>query len=145
MENKVQKPDPPLSIEQQSKVDKLSQEDLRNIDNALMSVVCNRWRKVARVIDTTMSSLPNRVSGIPDVFYSQRVQLLVEKGHLESQGNSDFMAFSEVRLPRQNFGKRDLFNPKGGLSKTRNKIKKIEAKAIRKLSIKDEEPPDDIA
>jgi len=45
-----------------------------------------------------MSHLPNRVAGIPDVYYSQRVQALVASGNLEAQGNLSCMRFSEVRL-----------------------------------------------
>ena len=46
-----------------------------------------------------MSGLTNRVIGIPDVFYAQRVRKLVEDGHLEAQGNLAYMRYSEVRLP----------------------------------------------
>ena len=40
-----------------------------------------------------------RIPNLPDIFYSQRVRKLVELGFLESEGNLDFMCFSEVRLP----------------------------------------------
>ena len=53
------------------------------------------------VVGTTMmSDGPYRFESIPDVFYSQRVKALVENGLLESQGNLDFMRYSEVRLPK---------------------------------------------
>ena len=92
-------PDGPLTPEQEAVVEKLSPEDLAKIDEGLLSNCCDRWRKVAMVVGTTMTSDgPYRYEDVPDVFYSQRVKALVEMGLLESQGNLDFMRYSEVRL-----------------------------------------------
>ena len=44
-----------------------------------------------------MESLPKRVEGIPDVFYSQRVAYLVSAGELEVRGNLMRMRDSEVK------------------------------------------------
>lgn len=92
-------PDPSLTPEQETKVAQLSEAEVAAIDDALMGHVSQRWRKVAMVVGITMSELPERVMGIPDVYYTQRLRALVEKGRLESQGNLDYMRFSEVRLP----------------------------------------------
>ena len=99
MTEEIPKPDPPWTPEQHAKVALLTEAEIRAIDEALLSNACHRWRKVARVVGTTMSELTNRVEGIPDLFYSQRVRKLVEDGRLESQGNLAYMRFSEVRLP----------------------------------------------
>ncbi len=99
MIQEIPKPDPPLTPEQRAKVAQLSDAEIRAIDEALLSNTCHQWRKVARVVGTMMISLENRVQGIPDLFYSQRVRKLVEDGRLESQGNLAYMRFSEVRLP----------------------------------------------
>lgn len=96
-ENEI--PDPPLAEEQATLTSKLSEIEIKRIDNALLSNACQYWRKVARVVGTTMTELPDRIVGIPDVFYSQRVRHLVAEGKLESQGNLDYMRYSEVRLP----------------------------------------------
>ena len=96
---RVREPDPPLTEEQLALVSKLSEADVKRIDNALLSNACRHWRKVARVVGTTMMEMQDRVSGIPDIYYSQRVSRLVEEGRLESQGNLAYMGFSEVRLP----------------------------------------------
>ena len=94
-------PDGPLTPEQQSVVEKLSPADLEKIDEGLLANCCDRWRKVARVVGTTMmSDSQYRYENVPDVFYSQRVKALVDAGSLESQGNLDFMRYSEVRLPK---------------------------------------------
>lgn len=94
-------PDGPLTPEQEAVVEKLSPEDLAKIDEGLLSNCCGRWRKVAMVVGTTMmSDGPYRFENVPDVFYSQRVRALVENGLLESQGNLDFMRYSEVRLTK---------------------------------------------
>lgn len=100
-------PDGPLTPEQEVIVGKLSSDDLTKIDEGLLSNCCDRWRKVARVVGTTMTSDGQyRYEGVPDIFYSQRVKALVERGLLESQGNLDFMRYSEVRLPQT--GKRPV-------------------------------------
>jgi hypothetical protein len=90
--------DGPLTPEEEAMVARLSDSELQEIDEALISHTTRQWRKVAMVVGTTMSSLPNRVPGIPDVFYAMRVRKLVEDGVLESQGNLARMRFSEVRL-----------------------------------------------
>jgi hypothetical protein len=93
-------PDGPLTPEQETVVEKLSPDDLAKIDEGLLSNCCDRWRKVAMVVGTTMMrDGPYRYENVPDVFYSQRVKALVERGLLESQGNLDFMRYSEVRVP----------------------------------------------
>jgi len=96
----IPKPDPDLTDEEKTLVEKLSQKDLELIDAALLSKAKNNWRKVAMIVGVTMMDLPNRVKGIPDIFYSLRVRKLVEAGHLESQGNVQYMRFSEVRIPK---------------------------------------------
>jgi ubiquinone biosynthesis protein UbiJ len=90
--------DPPLTDEQSELVSKLSEAELSNIDEALLSNISTQWRKVARVVGTTMSEQENRIKGIPDIFYAQRVAHLVQKGHIELQGNIEAMRFSEVRI-----------------------------------------------
>jgi hypothetical protein len=92
-------PDPPLTKEQVALVKKLNETDIKRIDKALLSNACEFWRKVAHVVGTTMMELPERVKGIPDIYYAQRIRHLVEEGKLESQGNLAYMRYSEVRLP----------------------------------------------
>jgi hypothetical protein len=46
-----------------------------------------------------MRQLQDKLPEIPDGYYAQRVALLVNAGNLHSQGNLDYMRFSEVRLP----------------------------------------------
>ena len=92
-------PDPPLNDEELALVSKLKETDIEKIDEALLSNSCENWRKVARIVGTTMMNFIGRVPGIPDIYYAQRVRHLVEKGMLESQGNLAFMRYSEVRLP----------------------------------------------
>ena len=92
-------PDGPLTPEQIAVVEKLMPDEIANIDDGLLSNCCGQWRKVARVVGTTMlNDGPYRYENVPDTFYSQRVKTLVERGSLESQGNLDFMRYSEVRL-----------------------------------------------
>ena len=95
-------PDGELTPDQVKLIEQLTEDEVQAIDSALLSNTCERWRKVARVVGTTMMDLPCRVEGIPDVYYSQRVQKLVNEGLLESQGNLSYMRYSEVRRPGGN-------------------------------------------
>lgn len=100
MNKEIPKPDPDLTEEEKTLVAKLSQQDLNAIDEALLSYASEHWRKVAMIVGSTMDDLENRIKGIPDIYYSQRLQKLVESGRLNSQGNLQCMRFSEVRLPK---------------------------------------------
>ena len=93
------KPDPPLTPEQALRVSRLRQEDLWEIDRVLLAQSTTTWRKLARIVGMTIGELSERFPNIPDVYYAQRVRRLVAVGELESQGNLEFMRFSEVRLP----------------------------------------------
>jgi len=96
------KPDGELTPEQVKLVEQLSETEIKEIDTFLLSSTDEKWRKVAMVVATTMLDLPCRISGIPDIFYSQRVQKLVKEGLLVSQGDLSYMRYSEVRKPRPN-------------------------------------------
>ena len=102
MNNKNSQPDAALTPEQRKLVEKLSDAEILAIDDALLSNTSSQWRKVARVIGATMNKLPSRVPGIPDSYYSQRIQKLVKDGLLESQGNLSYMRYSEIRRPTSN-------------------------------------------
>ena len=101
MQEEIPTPDPHLAAEEAALVAQLSELQVAAIDSALMSHATQRWRKVAMLVGLAMSSISNRVRGIPDVFYAQRVRKLVADGQLEAEGNLEFMRFSEVRLPQQ--------------------------------------------
>jgi hypothetical protein len=92
-------PDPPLTREQQERVAALSPAEVQAIDEALLANMSERWRKVARVVGTTMSNLQDRPIGVPDLYYAGRVREFVTQGLIESQGNLTYMRYSEVRPP----------------------------------------------
>ena len=91
-------PDAELSQEDQEVVSLLQASDLQSIDAALLGDCASSWRKVARVVGTAMRALQDSHPDIPTGYYAQRVALLVSAGRLESQGNLEYMRFSEVRL-----------------------------------------------
>lgn len=95
-------PDPDLTEDEKLLVEKLSVDEIQEIDDLLLSHARDNWRKVAMIVGLTMMSHENRESGMPDIFYAQRVRLLVERGQLESQGNLQYMRFSEVRILSSN-------------------------------------------
>jgi hypothetical protein len=94
-----------LTSEQAELIAKLPSSEIEIIDKLLLSEADVQWRKVARIVGAAMMANIDRQNGIPDVFYAQRIRRLVKDGLLESQGNLDFMRFSEVRLTAQHGSK----------------------------------------
>ncbi|MBC7991267.1 MAG: hypothetical protein H7Y19_17035 [Luteimonas sp.] len=93
-------PDTDLTAEDEALVSGLGATELELIDRTLLSECAPSWRKVARVIGATMSSVENSLPDLPDGFYARRIAALVASGKLHCQGNLQYMRFSEVRLSR---------------------------------------------
>jgi hypothetical protein len=93
---------PPLTTAQQEAVNRLTAADLQTIDAAILANVVDNWRKVARIVGTTMNAYADQklYPDLVDVFYVQRIKLMVEKGTILSTGNLNRMGYSEVRLPQ---------------------------------------------
>lgn len=89
--------DMPLTDLQQRSIASLTDEDIAWIDRQLLSHCDGQFRKIAYIVGTAMSLDPERRPGIPDVFYAQRVRVLVERGLLEEQGDITRMRYCEVR------------------------------------------------
>ncbi|WP_316368290.1 DUF3658 domain-containing protein [Candidatus Thiodiazotropha sp. CDECU1] len=95
-------PDGKLTPEQEQLVERLTVEEVHEIDMALLSNTNDKWRKVAMVVARTMLDIPSRISGIPDIYYSQRIRKLVDEKQLVTRGNLSYMRYSEVRKPVEN-------------------------------------------
>lgn len=91
--------DPPLSADDHASIAKLTANQLALIDEALLANASNSWRKLARVACAAMDATKPGVMGIPDIYFAQRIALLVGQGKLEAQGDMRRMRFSEVRFP----------------------------------------------
>jgi hypothetical protein len=92
-------PDEPLTPQEQVVADALSIDLLRRIDAALLSHARKTNRKVAMLVGLTMMDTSLRVPGLPDLFYAQRIRMLVDKGLLVAEGSLGYMRYCEVRLP----------------------------------------------
>ena len=88
---------------ERARVDKLSSDQLRRIDDAIIANASTQWRKVARVIAGAMEANES-IKHVPDIFYAERVEKLVDDKRLESKGDLNKMRFSEVRLPSVDMG-----------------------------------------
>lgn len=98
-------PDPPLTAEQLKIVEALTDEQIAEIDNALLANCIQQWRKVAAVVGFTMTDqLMDTFEGVPDIYFAERVRRLVKKGTLEAAGNLNYMRYSEVRLRQDGSG-----------------------------------------
>jgi hypothetical protein len=93
-------PDPPMTPEQAAIAASLSDELALAIEHGLLSNVDPKhFRKVARVVGSTMMDERLRVPGLPDVYYAGVIKDLVRRGLLVADGNLDYMRYSEIRLP----------------------------------------------
>ena len=99
MDNEDIKPDGKLTPEQEIQVGQLTEDEVQEIDMALLSNANDRWCKVAMVVATTMLELPCRIDGIPDIYYSQRIRKLVVEKKLIARGDLSYMRYSEVHKP----------------------------------------------
>ena len=77
---------------------KLTEGDLRTIDECIMSNITHQFRKTAKVVALTMGDIGGYLPGLPDVFYSGRIKHLAAAGLIEAAGNLNRMRHSEVRL-----------------------------------------------
>jgi|GEM_PF-382077 len=92
-------PDGSPTEEQQARIDNLTDEHVRIIDEAILASLSTRWLKVARIVGGAMAATSKKVPNVPDIFYSERVRHLAALGKLEAQGDLNYMRFSEIRLP----------------------------------------------
>ena len=102
MGDEVPIPTGPLSDEEKACFAKLTQKEVAELDDAVLSCASPRWRKVAAIVAFAMNKLGSKFPQFSEVFYAERIRVLAEQGHLESQGDLSYMRFSEVRLPDEN-------------------------------------------
>ena len=101
-----------LTSEQLSLIKDLTADQIESIDQTLLASAGEHWRKVSRSVSITMNALLNKVNGIPDAYYSQRVAILAQQGRLLSQGDLNCMRYSEVKHPCQRI---KMYNETRGL------------------------------
>jgi hypothetical protein len=101
MTDEVPEPNPPPSPAEASAIAMLSPTDVEFIDSTILSCALPRWQKVAMVVIRTEEKLEVRFPQLSYIFYAMRIQDLAARGRLESQGDLDYMRFSEVRLPQE--------------------------------------------
>jgi hypothetical protein len=78
-------------------IEALTDMDVAAIDEAILSLLSERWQKTALVVSKAMYAYPDKYDDIPDVFYGQRVVELASRGLLEANENVRQLRFSEVR------------------------------------------------
>jgi hypothetical protein len=91
--------DEELSDEQQKRVSLLTAEEIATLDAAILRNCSTQFRKIARVVGSSLGELQEIIPNVPDLFYAQRIRQLIADGKLESQGNITAMRFGEIKLP----------------------------------------------
>jgi uncharacterized protein (DUF4213/DUF364 family) len=92
-------PDGPMTPQQEARGRLPTADELKRIDECLLSHISQQWRKVAYVIGRTMMAIGDEFPRLPDVFYSTRIKHLAASGVIEAAGNLDRIRHSEIRLP----------------------------------------------
>lgn len=91
-------PDTVLGAEEMFVVQSLTADEVESIDAAILAGCVTGPRKVARIVGFAMKAMGSRLEKVPCGYYAQRVAALAESGKLKSDGNLDYMRFSEVWL-----------------------------------------------
>jgi hypothetical protein len=86
-----------LVAEQKSMVDQLSEENVKRVDQALLSNASRQWSRTDRIVLATMIELDNGM-GLPNSYFFRRLGHLVQQGLLESKGDLSDTRSGEVRL-----------------------------------------------
>ena len=94
-------PDTLLEPYEEEELSRLTAAQVRHVDEAILASCVPSWKKVANVVGTASEQASDWLAEIPCGYFAQRVKALVQAGRLESQGNLDYMRFSEVRQPEQ--------------------------------------------
>ena len=72
------------------------------LDELLLSLCGERWRKVARIAAKTYQVLEDRgveITGSTSAAFDARMAVLVSTGQLEAEGDIKRWRYGEVRLP----------------------------------------------
>lgn len=100
-------PNSPISLEEKAMADSLSRNDLEVIDSCILSHCAPHRLKVARIIIQVEKNLMEHFPGLSHIFYTLRLQSLVQEGYLEGFGDLSVMRFSEVCLTEKHKTEQD--------------------------------------
>lgn len=81
-------------------ISNLSDIQISEVDQGLLSVIDDRFVKVATLVARAKISVQPELLHFPDSFFTGRIALLVSGGILESRGDLKSMRSSEVRLKK---------------------------------------------
>lgn len=90
-------PIPELTEDEQKQVARLTEEDITAIDNKLLSLITDDYRKVAMIVGLFIMESQNPWN-LADLFYRDRIIVMAENGLIEHQGNLNFMGYSEIKI-----------------------------------------------
>jgi Protein of unknown function len=91
-------PDSALSSEELAAIEILSIEELKTVDDFIIANCKKEYRKVAMVAGAAFLHFKDMFTNLSPIFYSERIKMLVLAGILESEGNLNYMRYSEIRL-----------------------------------------------
>ena len=88
-------PDEKLTPEQLVLVNALSSEELREIDEVVLSCCSGRYKKIAMICAEVIADHGYK---LPDVFIADRIRKYIKDGALQYQGYLENMRYCEVKI-----------------------------------------------
>ncbi len=88
-------PDKKLTSEQLVLVNALSSEELREIDEVVLSCCSGKYKKIAKICAEVNAHHGYR---LPDVFIADRIREYISEGALQYQGYLKNMRYCEVKI-----------------------------------------------
>ncbi len=93
--------DPPPDADAQAAIAKLTEADIRIIDDCILSNITPRLQKTAMIVARTMRALEEQFPNLPDVFYSGRIKHLAASRRDSIRGQPGQIAFQRSAPGRQ--------------------------------------------
>jgi hypothetical protein len=87
-----------LEHDAQQAIARLREQDLLQIDQAILAALDHSWKKAGFITAGVMIAAPDEHEDLPEVFYVLRMRALVQAGKIELKGDLDELKTSQIRL-----------------------------------------------
>ena len=84
--------------EERDAIERLTEQDIAQIDQAILASLDRRWKKVGFITAGVMIAAPDEHEEIPEMFYALRIRALADASRIEVNGDPLVLKTSEIRL-----------------------------------------------
>lgn len=86
------------SQEGREAIERLQEQDLVKIDQAILASLDRSWKKAGFVTAGVLIAAPDEYEDIPEAFYALRIRALADGSRIEVKGDLDVLKTCEIRL-----------------------------------------------